>query len=54
MEGLRFARDGIENAGLRVEWIWMNRYEFISARARNASTTYGVHSVSVLAVKPAR
>jgi hypothetical protein len=32
----------------------MNQYEFISAQPRNASTTYGVHSVSVLAVKLAR
>jgi ubiquinone/menaquinone biosynthesis C-methylase UbiE len=47
-------RDVIGNAGLRVERIRMNQYEFNSAQARNASTTYGVHSISVLAVKPAR
>jgi arsenite methyltransferase len=47
-------RDAIENAGLRVERIRPNPYEFISTQARNASATYGVHSVTLLAVKPAR
>jgi arsenite methyltransferase len=44
-------RDAIENAGLRIERTRPNRYEFISAQARGASATYGVHSVSLLAVK---
>ena len=47
-------RDAIENAGLRIERTRTNRYEFLSPQARSASATYGVHSVSVLAVKPAR
>jgi len=45
-------RHAIEAAGMRVEVIRRNRYEFISDQARNASATYGVKSVSVLAVKP--
>jgi arsenite methyltransferase len=44
-------RDAIEAAGLRIEAITENPYEFISARARDASTKYGVKSVSVLARK---
>jgi arsenite methyltransferase len=44
-------RDAIEAAGLRIEAITENPYEFISERARNASTKYGVKSVSVLARK---
>jgi arsenite methyltransferase len=44
-------RDAIEAAGLRIEAIRENPYEFISERARNASTKYGVKSVSVLARK---
>jgi arsenite methyltransferase len=47
-------RDAIEKAGLRVERTRPNRYEFISDQARGASTTFGVHSVSLLAVKPGR
>lgn len=42
----------IEAAGLRVKKVRRNPYEFISDRARNASATYGVRSISVLAVKP--
>jgi len=42
-------REAIEAAGLRIEDIRQNRYEFISERARNASEKYGVKSVSVLA-----
>jgi arsenite methyltransferase len=42
-------RDAIEAAGLRIEAITENPYEFISERARDASTKYGVKSVSVLA-----
>lgn len=46
-------RDLIARAGLRVEAVEDNRaYEFISENARNASRTYGVKSVSILAVKP--
>jgi arsenite methyltransferase len=41
----------IEGAGLRIEEIRENPYEFISERARNASQKYGVKSVSLLAVK---
>lgn len=46
-------RQAIENAGLRIEQTRPNRYEFLSAQARGASATYGVHSISLLAVKPA-
>jgi arsenite methyltransferase len=45
-------REAIESAGLRIETIRENPYEFISDRARNASAKYGVKSVSLLAVKP--
>ena len=45
-------RAAIESAGLRIEEIRENPYQFISERARNASEKYGVKSVSVLAVKP--
>jgi ubiquinone/menaquinone biosynthesis C-methylase UbiE len=45
-------RQAIEKAGLRVEQTRQNPYEFISEQARNASTKYGVHSISLLAVKP--
>jgi len=44
-------REAIEGAGLRVEQIRENPYEFISDRARDASAKYGVKSVSLLAVK---
>jgi arsenite methyltransferase len=44
-------RDAIEAAGLRVQDIRRNPYEFISERARNASAKYGVKSVSLLARK---
>jgi arsenite methyltransferase len=43
-------REAIEGAGLRIEEIRDNPYEFISERARNASAKYGVKSVSLLAV----
>jgi SAM-dependent methyltransferase len=45
-------REAIEGAGLRVEQLRDNPYEFISERARNASAKYGVKSVSLLAEKP--
>jgi arsenite methyltransferase len=44
-------REAIESAGLRIEEIRENPYEFISDRARNASAKYGVKSVSLLATK---
>jgi arsenite methyltransferase len=44
-------RHAIEAAGLRVEHIRRNPYEFISDRARDASAKYGVKSVSLLARK---
>jgi arsenite methyltransferase len=47
-----FYRHAIEAAGMRVEVIRRNCYEFLSDQARNASAKYGVKSVSVLAVKP--
>src|SRR5919109_3565348 len=46
-------RKAIESAGLRIEDIRQNPYEFISERARNASSKYGVKSVSLLALKAA-
>jgi arsenite methyltransferase len=45
-------RQAIEAAGLRIQVIRDNPYEFLSPRARNASATYGVKSISVLAIKP--
>jgi ubiquinone/menaquinone biosynthesis C-methylase UbiE len=44
-------REAIEGAGLRIEDLKQNPYEFISGRARDASVKYGVKSVSVLAIK---
>jgi ubiquinone/menaquinone biosynthesis C-methylase UbiE len=44
-------REAIEAAGLRVEDIRRNPYEFISECARDASAKYGVKSVSLLARK---
>ena len=45
-------RAAIESAGLRIDDLRDNPYEFISERARSASAKYGVKSVSLLAVKP--
>jgi arsenite methyltransferase len=45
-------RHMIEAADLYITRLRVNPYEFMSAQARDASTKYGVHSVSVLAVKP--
>jgi arsenite methyltransferase len=42
----------IEAAGLHIDEIRENPYEFVSERARNASAKYGVRSVSVLAHNP--
>jgi ubiquinone/menaquinone biosynthesis C-methylase UbiE len=47
-------RRAIEAAGLRIIETRRNPYEFISDQARNASSTYGVKSISVLAVKPSQ
>ncbi len=44
-------REAIEGAGLRIEDLKENPYEFISERAQDASEKYGVKSVSLLAVK---
>jgi arsenite methyltransferase len=44
-------REAIEAAGLEIEDVRPNPYEFISDRARNASAKYGVKSVSLLARK---
>ncbi|CCG04184.1 methyltransferase domain-containing protein [Blastococcus saxobsidens] len=45
--------DAIARAGLRVEQVRPNDYQFLSEQARAASGTYGVRSVSVLARKQA-
>jgi ubiquinone/menaquinone biosynthesis C-methylase UbiE len=47
-------RQAIESAGLRIVSTRDNPYEFLSTQARNASETYGVKSISLLAVKPGR
>jgi ubiquinone/menaquinone biosynthesis C-methylase UbiE len=44
-------RQAIEAAGLQIEDVRRNPYEFISERARDASAKYGVKSVSLLARK---
>ncbi|MDO9494890.1 MAG: methyltransferase domain-containing protein [Nocardioides sp.] len=41
----------IESAGFIIDRHRVNAYEFISDQARNASTRYGVKSVSLLAIK---
>jgi arsenite methyltransferase len=46
-------RETIEGAGLRIGEVRGNPYQFISERARDACTKYGVKSVSVLAIKGA-
>ncbi len=46
-------REAIEAAGLQVKETRRNDYHFLSPQARDAGTTYGVKSVSILAVKPA-
>ena len=43
--------EAIESAGLGVREVRPNRYNFISDRALQACSTYGVESVSLLAVK---
>lgn len=44
-------RRAIQGAGLRIEEVRENPYQFISDRARDASEKYGVKSVSLLATK---
>jgi ubiquinone/menaquinone biosynthesis C-methylase UbiE len=44
----------IEGAGLRVLAVNDNPYEFLSSSAQGASRTYGIKSISLLAVKPDR
>jgi ubiquinone/menaquinone biosynthesis C-methylase UbiE len=45
-------QQAIEAAGLHIATVRPNRYQFVSPQARTASTTYGVKSISLLAVKP--
>jgi arsenite methyltransferase len=44
-------QEAIEAAGLRIEEVRQNPYEFVSQRALSASAKYGVRSVSLLARK---
>ncbi len=44
--------DAIESAGFTIEQHRVNAYEFISDQARNASASYGVKSISLLATLP--
>ncbi|MGH3467615.1 MAG: methyltransferase domain-containing protein [Thermocrispum sp.] len=44
-------RQAIEDAGLRIQHVRGNPYEFLSDGARGATTTYGVKSISLLAIK---
>ncbi|MGH8938563.1 MAG: methyltransferase domain-containing protein, partial [Actinomycetes bacterium] len=47
-------RSSIEEAGLRINSIHDNpQYEFLSASAQGASRTYGIKSISLLAVNSA-
>ena len=43
----------LETAGFRVGEVRTNDYDFISERALDACTTYGVESISLAAVKEA-
>jgi ubiquinone/menaquinone biosynthesis C-methylase UbiE len=46
-------RSAIEEAGLRIETVRDNSaYAFLSGSAQSATTTYGIRSVSLLAVRP--
>jgi arsenite methyltransferase len=45
-------QQAIEAASLRITAMWRNDYEFLSQQARDAGATYGVKSISLLAVKP--
>jgi arsenite methyltransferase len=44
-------QEAVARAGMRIEVMKRNPYEFLSRQARNASETYGVRSVSLLARK---
>jgi arsenite methyltransferase len=47
-------REAIESSGLRIDVFQNNpEYEFISDSAQGATTTFGVKSVSILALQPA-
>jgi arsenite methyltransferase len=46
-------RREIEAAGFAIERVRPNRYEFLSRQAREASASYGVHSVSIFARRSA-
>jgi ubiquinone/menaquinone biosynthesis C-methylase UbiE len=43
----------LETAGFRIEEVRSNNYEFVSERALDACNTYGVQSISLVAVKNA-
>jgi SAM-dependent methyltransferase len=43
--------DAIEAAGFRVDQVRVNDYDFISPRALDACSTYGVESISMTAVR---
>lgn len=43
--------DLIESAGLRIHTVKENPYEFLSKGAKGATRTYGIKSLSILAVK---
>ncbi|HCT76165.1 MAG TPA: methyltransferase type 11 [Micromonosporaceae bacterium] len=45
-------RAAIEASGLHIKHLRHNNYHFLSERARNACSRYGVISISLLAVKP--
>ncbi|SNR28741.1 Methyltransferase domain-containing protein [Haloechinothrix alba] len=45
-------RNAIESAGLRVEVQRRKPYRFLTDSARNATETFGVKSISLVAVKP--
>jgi arsenite methyltransferase len=47
-------RNLIEAAALTIKASRVNPYGFLSTQARNASVTYGVRSISLLATKPTR
>jgi len=45
-------QEAIEQAGLAIEVVRRNDYRFLSDQAVNASTTWGVMSISLLARRP--
>jgi ubiquinone/menaquinone biosynthesis C-methylase UbiE len=45
-------QQAIESAGLRLEIMRRNDYQFLSVRAQDAGRRYGVKSISLLARKP--